>query len=45
MFGVIKKRFIVLLASIVNASVYTKFVSLIHQKYETQLILINLNLN
>ena len=45
MFGVIKKRFIVLLASIVNASVYTKFVSLIHQKYETQLILINLNHN
>ena len=45
MFGIIKKMFVVLLASIVNASNHTKWVSLSNQKYEIQTTLINLHPN
>ena len=45
MFGIIKKIFIVLLTSIVNASNHTKCVSLSNQKCMTQLTLINLRPN
>ena len=45
MFGIFKKMFIVLLASIVNASNHTKCVSLRNQKCEIQPTLINLHLN
>ena len=45
MFGIIKKMFIVLLASIVNASNHTKCVSLSNQKCKIQPILINLHPN
>ena len=45
MFGIIKKMFMVLLTSIVNASNHTKCVSLNNQKCEMQLTLINLYLN
>ena len=45
MFGIIKKMFIVLLASIVNAFTHTKCVSLSNQKCEIQPTLINLHPN
>ena len=45
MFGIIKKMFIVLLASIVNASTHAKCVSLSHQKCEIQSTFINLHPN
>ena len=45
MFGIIKKIFIVLLASIVNVCTHTTCVSLINQKCEIQLALINLQCN
>ena len=45
MFGITKKILIVLLASIVNASNRTKFVSLSNQKCKIQPILINLHPN
>ena len=45
MFGSIKKMFIVLLASIVNASTYTKCVSLSNKKCEILPTLINLHRN
>ena len=45
MFGIIKKMFIVLLTSIVNASSHTKCVSLSNQKCETQSTLTNLHPN
>ena len=45
MFGIIKKIFIVLLASIVNASNHIKFASLINQKSEIQPALTNLHPN
>ena len=45
MFGIIKKMFIVLLTSIVNASNHTKCVSLSNQKWKIQPILINLHPN
>ena len=45
MFGIIKKMFIVLLTSIVNASNHTKCVSLSNQKCEIQPTLINLHPN
>ena len=45
MFGIVKKIFIVLLTSIVNASNHTKCVSLSNQKCEIQPTLINLHLN
>ena len=38
MLGIIKKKFIVLLSSIVNASNHTKCVSLDYQKCEIQLV-------
>ena len=43
MFGIIKKMFIVLLSSIVNASNHRKCISLSNQKCEIQPILINLH--
>ena len=43
MFGIFKTMFIVLLSSLVNAPNHTKSVSLNNQKYEIQLILINLH--
>ena len=45
MFVVIKNMIIVLLTSIVNASNYTKCVSLNNQKFEIQATPINLHLN
>ena len=45
MFGIIKKMFIVLLTSIVNASNHTKCVSLSNQKCKIQPTLINLHPN
>ena len=45
MFGIFKKMFIVLLTSIVNASIRTKYVSLSNQKCEIQPTLINLHFN
>ena len=45
MFGIIKKMFIVLLASIVNASNHTKCVFLSNQKCMIQPTLINLHPN
>ena len=45
MFGLIKKMFIVLSSSIVNASNHTKCVSLSYQKCEIQLTFINLDPN
>ena len=42
MFGIIKKMFIVLLSSIVNASNHTKCVSLSNEKCKIQTTLINL---
>ena len=45
MFGLIKKIFIGLLSSIVNASNHTKCVLFSNQKCMIQLILINLHLN
>ena len=45
MFGIIKQMFVVLLASIVNASNHTKWVSLSNQKNEIQTTLINLHPN
>ena len=45
MFGIIKKMFIVLLSSIVNASYHTKCVSLSNQKCKIQPTLINLHPN
>ena len=45
MFGIIKKMFIVLLGSIVNASTHIKCVYLSNQKCEIQPTLINLYLN
>ena len=45
MFGIIKKMFIVLLTSIVNACSHTKFVSLRNQNCMTQPTLINLHAN
>ena len=43
MFGIIKKIFIIVLFSIVNASNHTKYVSLSNQKCEIQPNLINLH--
>ena len=45
MFGIIKKMFIVLLTSIVNASNHTRCVSLSNQKCKIRPTLINLHLN
>ena len=45
MLGLIKKIFIGLLSSILNASNHTKCVSLCKQKYEIQPTLINLHPN
>ena len=45
MFGIIKKMFIGLLTNIVNASNYTKCVSLSNQKCTTQPTFINLHSN
>ena len=45
MFGIVKKMFIVLLASIVNASSHTKCVSLSNEKCEIQPTFINLHPN
>ena len=45
MFGLIKKRFIRLLTSIVNTSNHTKCISLSKQKCGIQSNLINLHLN
>ena len=45
MFRIIKKMFIVLLTSIVNASNHTKYVSLCNQKCKIQPTLINLHPN
>ena len=45
MFGIIKKMFIVLLASIVNASIHRKCVSLSNQKCKIQPTLTNLHPN
>ena len=45
MFGLIRKIFIGLLSSIVNASNHTKCLSLSNQKYKIQLTLINLHPN
>ena len=45
MFGMIKKMFIGLLISLVNASTHTKCVSLSNQKFEIQFILITLHPN
>ena len=45
MHGIIKKRFVVLLTSAVNASNHTKCVSLNNQKCMTQPTLINLHSN
>ena len=45
MFGLIKKIFVLLLTSIVNASNHTKSVSLSNQKCMNQPTLINLHLN
>ena len=45
MFEIIKKMFIVLLSSIVNASNHTKYVSLSNQKCEIQPTLFNLHSN
>ena len=45
MFGTIKKMFIVLLSSIVNAPNHTKFVFLSNQKCKIQPALINLHPN
>ena len=44
-FGLIKKMFIVLLTSIVNASNHTKCISLSNQKCKIQPTLINLGPN
>ena len=43
MFGIVKKMFIVLLVSIVNASSHTKCVSLSNEKCEIQPTFINLH--
>ena len=43
MFGIIKRTFIVLLTSIVNASDHTKCISLINKKCEVQPTLIHLH--
>ena len=43
MFGIIKKMFIVLLTSLVNASNHTKCVSLSNKKLEVQATLIKLH--
>ena len=45
MFGIIKKIFIMLLSSIVNASNHTKCVSLSNQKFKIQPTLINILMN
>ena len=45
MHGIIKKKFVVLLTSAVNASNHTKCVSLNNQKCMTQPTLINLHSN
>ena len=45
MFGITQKMFVVLLTSIVNASNYTKCVSLTNQKCEIYPTLINLHPN
>ena len=45
MSGLIKKMFMGLLISIVNASNHTKYISLSNQKYMTQPTLINLHPN
>ena len=45
MFGITKKMFLILLASIVNASTHTKCVSLSNQKCKIQPTLINLHPN
>ena len=43
MLGIIKKMFVVLLTSIVNASNHTKYVSLSNQKCKIQPSLVNLH--
>ena len=45
MFGIIKKTFIVLLTSLVNASNHTKCVSLSNQKCKIQPTLVNIHPN
>ena len=45
MFGIIKRMFIVLLTSIINASNHTKYVLLSNQKCEIQPTLVNLHPN
>ena len=45
MLGIIKKKFIVLLTSIVNASIHARCISLSNQKWEIQPTLINLHPN
>ena len=45
MFGTIRKMFIVLVSSIINASHHTKCVSLSNQKCEIQPTLMNLHPN
>ena len=45
MSGIIKNMFLVLLASIVNASTHTKYMSLSNQKCESQPTFINLHPN
>ena len=45
MSGIIKNMFLVLLASIVNASTHTKYISLSNQKCESQPTFINLHPN
>ena len=45
MFGIIKKMFIIIISSIVNASNHTKCVSLSNQKCMIQTTLINLHPN
>ena len=45
MFGIIKKIFIMLLSSVVNASNHTKCVSLSNQKFKIQPTLINILMN
>ena len=45
MFGIIKKIFIVLIGSIVNASPHTKCVSLSNQKCKIQATFVNLHPN
>ena len=44
MFGIIKKKFIILLSNIVNGSNHTKWVSLNNQKCITQHANVNVNL-